>query len=125
VADCDAKPECGQYADPPGKECPLNVCCSAWGYCGTAADFCDESCQSNCEDKGVTGQFDSDVRDQVVGYLASWSLLRRGCAQRDLSHIRYDSLTHINVAFGFIEPDTYEIYPIRGASIRVGRTSRR
>jgi len=57
------------------------------------------------------------VRDLVIGYWESWNLLSRGCAQRDLSHIRVDSLTHINVAFGFITPETYEIHPIRGASI--------
>lgn len=26
-------------------------------------------------------------------------------------------MTHINVAFGFIKPDTYEIHPMRGATI--------
>jgi chitinase len=44
-------------------------------------------------------------------------LLRRGCANRDISSIRYDSLTHINVAFGYIKPNSYDIHPINGASI--------
>ncbi|GJC84622.1 bacteriodes thetaiotaomicron symbiotic [Colletotrichum tofieldiae] len=26
-------------------------------------------------------------------------------------------MTHINVAFGFIKPDTYEIHPMRGATV--------
>ncbi|KAG7291339.1 hypothetical protein NEMBOFW57_001354 [Staphylotrichum longicolle] len=62
-------------------------------------------------------QSPGDVRRTVIGYFESWSLLRRGCANRDISSIRYDSLTHINVAFGYIKPGSYEIYPINGASI--------
>lgn len=27
-SNCDAKAECGRYADPPGKKCPLNVVCT-------------------------------------------------------------------------------------------------
>ncbi|KAL2757510.1 glycoside hydrolase family 18 protein [Sodiomyces alcalophilus JCM 7366] len=117
VADCDAKADCGQYADPPGTECPLRTCCSKHGFCGVAEDFCEDGCQSNCDEPPPKGQYDSDVRDQVVGYFAAWTLLKRGCSKRTIDHIRTDSLTHINVAFGFIRPDTYEIYPIRGASI--------
>ncbi|KXH60486.1 glycosyl hydrolase family 18 [Colletotrichum salicis] len=117
VSDCDSKADCGAYADPPGKECPLRVCCNKWGNCGTTESFCGDGCQSNCEVPGVTTGHDGDVRDLVVGYFESWILLRRGCSQRDITHIRIDSMTHINVAFGFIKPDTYEIHPIRGATI--------
>jgi len=31
-SNCNAKAECGRDADPPGKKCPLNVCCSKYGY---------------------------------------------------------------------------------------------
>lgn len=30
-SNCDAKAECGRYASPPNKMCPLNVCCSEHG----------------------------------------------------------------------------------------------
>lgn len=30
-SNCNAKAECGEFADPPGKKCPLNVCCSKYG----------------------------------------------------------------------------------------------
>jgi len=37
-----------EYA-PAGKQtCPLNVCCSQWGFCGTTADFCGTGCQNGC-----------------------------------------------------------------------------
>jgi chitinase len=30
-SNCDAVAECGRYANPAGKKCPLNVCCSEFG----------------------------------------------------------------------------------------------
>lgn len=54
-SNCDAKAECGRIADPPGKKCPLNVCCSEYGFCGFTKDFCEKKsgknkgCQSNCD----------------------------------------------------------------------------
>jgi len=32
LSGCDAQAKCGQYAAVPGQECPLNVCCSEFGY---------------------------------------------------------------------------------------------
>lgn len=32
VSNCNATSECGQYAATPGQECPLNVCCSQYGF---------------------------------------------------------------------------------------------
>lgn len=34
-SNCDAKAECGKDASPRGKKCPLNTCCSEFGFCGT------------------------------------------------------------------------------------------
>jgi chitinase len=33
ISNCDAKAPCGQYADPGNAICPLNVCCSQYGFC--------------------------------------------------------------------------------------------
>jgi hypothetical protein len=35
TSNCDAHAECGQWAVPKDKKCPLNVCCSQHGFCGT------------------------------------------------------------------------------------------
>lgn len=35
VSNCDAAAECGKHARPSGKRCPLNTCCSEYGFCGT------------------------------------------------------------------------------------------
>ena len=32
VSNCDATAECGRYAEVPGTECPLNTCCSQYGF---------------------------------------------------------------------------------------------
>jgi chitinase len=69
VSNCNAKAECGVGADIPGAECPLNVCCSQSGYCGTTENFCSSAnhCQSNCVQPGPVGRRSGDVRDLVIG----------------------------------------------------------
>lgn len=115
-SNCGAKAECGRGAEVAGTECPLNVCCGGFGYCGTTEEFCTTTgsnpCQSNCPQPGSTGQSGGNVRDLVIGYFGTWSLTRRGCAQRAIEDIPVDSLTHLNFAFGYIKPSTYEIYPM-------------
>lgn len=49
------------------------------------------------------------LTEHLSRYFNSGSVLRRGCAQRDVSSIRTDSITHLYVAFGYPQPDTYEI----------------
>ncbi|KXH60222.1 glycosyl hydrolase family 18, partial [Colletotrichum salicis] len=74
-SNCDAKAECGRYAEMEGKECPLNVCCSPFGFCGMTEDFCkktddeETSCQSNCDQPG-SGSSNGNVRQRVVGTLS-------------------------------------------------------
>ena len=69
LSNCDAKADCGVGAEVPGMTCPLNVCCSKSGYCGTTHNFCavDLGCQSHCPQPGSTGANNGDVRDLVIG----------------------------------------------------------
>jgi hypothetical protein len=53
-------------------------------------------------------------RSTVRGLLDSLYLTGN---QRDVSFIRTDSITHLYVAFGYITPDTYEIFPIPGSDM--------
>lgn len=32
TSNCNSHAECGQYSQPAGKKCPLNVCCSQYGF---------------------------------------------------------------------------------------------
>ncbi|CAM0904039.1 unnamed protein product [Alopecurus aequalis] len=38
---CAAGPAAAQNCN-----CPANMCCSQWGYCGTTIDYCGPGCQS-------------------------------------------------------------------------------
>lgn len=49
-SNCDAKAECGRFAEPKGKECPLNVCCSPFGFCGITEEFCHKTDDDDDED---------------------------------------------------------------------------
>ena len=122
ISNCDATAECGQYADPPGKPCPLNVCCGQWGFCGVTDAFCSatELCQSNCQQPPATNLNTGNVTALVIGYLEAWNLQLDpgvGCAYRSFDWIPIDSISHLNVAFGYILPDTFTIAPMPGVHI--------
>lgn len=40
VANCDAKAPCGLNSRDGQQICPLNVCCSHFGFCGASEAFC-------------------------------------------------------------------------------------
>ncbi|OHW99356.1 chitinase [Colletotrichum incanum] len=110
LSNCDAKAECGQYAAKPGQTCKLNACCSEHGFCGTTKDFCTDGCQSNCilEPKPPGGSPKGAALDRVIGYYESWSYKSK-CNQKSPSDLPLKDLTHLNYAFTFIEPKTYEM----------------
>ncbi|KAK1146010.1 hypothetical protein N8T08_003658 [Aspergillus melleus] len=113
ISDCDAKAECGQYALPESATCPLNVCCSKYGFCGTTEDFCGKGCQKgyggcgSVEEPSCGGQSMS----RTIGYYEGWSSTRK-CDKRQPSDIDIMSLTHLNFAFAFFHPTTFQILPM-------------
>ncbi|KAK4108057.1 glycoside hydrolase family 18 protein [Canariomyces notabilis] len=114
---CDSRAECGPHAEIPGQECPIHVCCSKHGYCGTVEDFCGDGCQSNCGEPTKTSPHTTDVRDLVIGYVEGWAFTREGCAGRDVyKDLHIDSVTHLFVSFGYIKPDSFEVYPMQGVT---------
>ncbi|OQO13612.1 hypothetical protein B0A48_01841 [Cryoendolithus antarcticus] len=113
-----AKSECGQYADPPGKDCPLNVCCSEFGFCGATEEFCTGKCQSNCVvDPPVPagGSGITVLNNRVIGYYEAWAA-RRTCRTFPPSGIPTEDLTHVNFAFANVEPGTYRVVPMDSAT---------
>ncbi|KEY64330.1 hypothetical protein S7711_09875 [Stachybotrys chartarum IBT 7711] len=115
-SNCDAKAECGRFADPPNKECPLNVCCSQYGFCGMTEEFCrvtdneEESCQSNCIQPG-SGSSGGDVQKRIIGYYEAWNYKKK-CIGMSMEDIPVNSLTHIYYSFAYIQPETYKIVPM-------------
>jgi hypothetical protein len=107
VGTCNATAECGQYAAEKGLECPLNVCCSRWGFCGTTEEFCqtgsnkNESCQSNCA-QPERKKCPSSWRKRRIGYYETWAD-GRSCDSFRPEDIPVHAFTHINIAFGSID----------------------
>ncbi|RYN58904.1 hypothetical protein AA0114_g1804 [Alternaria tenuissima] len=47
-----------------------------------------------------------------TSYWAGWSLTTRSCSKRTIDDVPVGSLTHLNLAFAYIEPETFEIVPM-------------
>ncbi|KAI0459849.1 hypothetical protein F5B21DRAFT_511091 [Xylaria acuta] len=110
-SNCDAKAECGKNANPPGKKCPLNVCCSEYyGFCGTTELFCGDGCQSNCDQPDANGS-ESDIQKKVIGYYEAWAHDRK-CQDMDFNKIPVGALTHLYFSFAYITPGEFNIAPM-------------
>ncbi|KFX92564.1 hypothetical protein V490_05317 [Pseudogymnoascus sp. VKM F-3557] len=115
-SNCDAHAECGQNALVPGSPCPLNVCCSQYGFCGMTADFCtrgptpDIGCQSNCDQPG-SGSSGGNVQSRVIGYYESWAH-DRACTGMNFNEIPVNGMTHLYFSFGYITPGDFNVAPM-------------
>ncbi|KAJ6052520.1 glycosyl hydrolases family 18-domain-containing protein [Penicillium canescens] len=111
-SNCDAHAECGKDAVPAHKGCPLNVCCSPYGFCGTTSEFCDKGkgCQSGC-DQPSSNATGSNVQQRIIGYYEAWQS-QKSCIGMNVDQVPVEDLTHINYAFAVIEPDTYKVGPM-------------
>lgn len=99
-SNCDAHAECGKHAKKPGTECPLNVCCSEFGFCGTTEEFCGDGCQSNCEQPG-SGASSGNVQERIIGYYEAFKY-DKTCQGMNIKQIPVESLTHVNCMWPFI-----------------------
>ena len=118
---CDAKAECGPYA-PDGKQvCPLNVCCSEFGFCGSTSEFCtwnnkDDPNYGSCSTKyGGCGDVrrpscggGSSVSRRTIGYYETWANSRK-TSPVSPEDLNLDGFTHINFAFSFFDASSFEI----------------
>ncbi|KAJ6287495.1 hypothetical protein J3E71DRAFT_358329 [Bipolaris maydis] len=59
------------------------------------------------------------VMERLDGYWAGWSLTTRSCSKRTIDDVPVGSLTHLNLAFAYIEPGTFEIVPMPRTSDKV------
>ncbi|KAJ5326544.1 hypothetical protein MYU51_014673 [Penicillium brevicompactum] len=111
-SNCDAHAECGKDAKEPGKACPLNVCCSEFGFCGTTEEFCGDGCQSKdkCEQPD-SGASSGNVQERIIGYYEAFKY-DSDCQGMKIKQIPVESLTHVNYAFAYIDPDSYDIGPM-------------
>ncbi|KOS36455.1 hypothetical protein ACN38_g12803 [Penicillium nordicum] len=110
-SNCDAHAECGKDAQEPGEACPLNVCCSEFGFCGTTEEFCGDGCQSKdkCEQPD-SGASSGNVQERIIGYYEAFKY-DSDCQGMKIKQIPVESLTHVN-SFAYIDPDSYDIGPM-------------
>ncbi|KAF1812796.1 glycoside hydrolase [Eremomyces bilateralis CBS 781.70] len=105
---CDYKSECdpGWGLDwSNATDCPLNVCCSKFGFCGTTADFCNGKVVVSPECSGRSSD------QKTIGYYEGWNL-QRTCGTMAPEDIPLGYYTHINFAFALIHPTTFHIAPM-------------
>ncbi|KAF8214839.1 hypothetical protein K438DRAFT_1955885 [Mycena galopus ATCC 62051] len=103
TSNCNAQAQCGPNAPAGEEDCPLNVCCSQYGFCGTTEDFCGTGCQSNCN-PAQTASCGADQQSALtrrIGYYEGWAS-SRPCDAWTPSSMNVDSLTHLNFAFASI-----------------------
>ncbi|KAL1867744.1 hypothetical protein VTK73DRAFT_4029 [Phialemonium thermophilum] len=107
TTNCDYKAEC----DPGGwgpryataETCPLHVCCSPFGFCGTTDEFCQGKTVPEPRCSGG-----NSMAGRVIGYYEGWSL-ENACDTMAPEDIPLGIYTHINFAFGYIDPSTYRV----------------
>jgi chitinase len=101
--------ECGRNAAPGNETCPLNVCCSEYGDCGTTIDFCGTGCQNNCDKPQLsTCATDNSSSVRTVGYYESWANTRK-CQNVSPKDLNVTGFTHLNYAFLAFDPNTFAI----------------
>ncbi|KAJ5173846.1 Peptidoglycan-binding Lysin subgroup [Penicillium coprophilum] len=99
--------------------CPLNACCSGWGFCGTTGEFCTESpastkapgafqsgkngCISNCG-TDIVNNDDAPDKFYHVAYFEVFNL-KRDCLNMDVNEISDTSVTHVHFAFAGLTSD--------------------
>ncbi|KAF9889730.1 hypothetical protein FE257_007036 [Aspergillus nanangensis] len=118
LSNCDAEAECGKYSKGGSVSCPLNVCCSEWGFCGSTEEFCGDECQ---DEFGTCGEpnrpFCSGTSAEMrrIGYYESW-VTERKCDASEPDDLILTGLTHLNFAFAFFDPSTFQIAPMDATS---------
>ncbi|KAF3913832.1 Chitotriosidase-1 [Orbilia brochopaga] len=81
------------------------------GFCGTTSEFCDDKCQSNCG-KVNRPSGGGNVRKNVVGYYESWQATSKRCSRMQPEEVPAAGLTHLNFAFAFVTPNSYDVVPM-------------
>ncbi|KAK8050311.1 chitinase A1, partial [Apiospora phragmitis] len=106
-SNCNATAECGQYAAEAPGDCPINVCCSQWGFCGVTEDFCGDGCQPNSEGNGCgdaprpkdcTSNTDALTYERRIGYYELFAV-ENSCNVFEPEEVVVAGLTHLNLAF--------------------------
>ncbi|MCJ1347172.1 hypothetical protein MMC31_005393 [Peltigera leucophlebia] len=100
----------GVRSGPPRIKCPLNVCCSKFGFCGTTSEFC---ASSKVKSPSCSG---TSASARTIGYYEGWST-SRPCDGMFPEGIPSGAYTHLNFAFAFIDPVSFAVAPMSDSDI--------
>ncbi|KAL2385529.1 hypothetical protein RJZ90_001269 [Blastomyces dermatitidis] len=96
----------------------------AGGYCGYGPDYCGEGCVSNCDAGAECGEFakpppggsaKGKTLSRVIGYYEAWNA-RSKCHKASPLDLPVGGLTHLNYAFAYIDPTSFEITTMDAAT---------
>ncbi|TLD22800.1 hypothetical protein PspLS_07507 [Pyricularia sp. CBS 133598] len=108
ISTCHYKSECDpgwgiEWSN--ASTCPLNVCCSEFGFCGTTPGFCGGKVVPSPE--CGSGSRTSDAI--TIGYYEGWNMAQRTCNTMKPSEIPLGYYTHIFYSFALIDPKTFHV----------------
>ncbi|EXK25265.1 hypothetical protein FOMG_18061 [Fusarium oxysporum f. sp. melonis 26406] len=117
INSCEFKAECNpgnwpsQYFN--STKCPLNVCCSKFGFCGTTEEFCGKETV-----KRPSCSIASQSVKRVIGYYGSGGAYR-SCNQMLPETFPQGIYTHIYFAFGNIDPTSFKVVPSDAGDVKL------
>ncbi|KAF2621430.1 glycoside hydrolase family 18 protein, partial [Macroventuria anomochaeta] len=128
VANCDATAPCGVNSKGGSRTCPLNVCCSYFGFCGASEAFCRDTtasgestpCQKQFGKCGTVttqstptcGKDSGTASRKVAYYEGCGNTRRRPCDKVWPANIDTAGLTHLIFSFATIDPTTFAVSPM-------------
>ncbi|TEB21663.1 glycoside hydrolase [Coprinellus micaceus] len=112
--------QCGPET-PGNKTCPLNVCCSAWGFCGQTSEFCEAAggfpCNSNCGTPTLA-RCSGSQQMRKIGYFAGWAARRpENCGRVTPADLDLTGYTGVIFAFATIDNHYNVTLDSRDASV--------
>ncbi|KAK1850239.1 putative class V chitinase [Colletotrichum chrysophilum] len=87
--------------------CPLNVCCSEYGFCGTDPGFCGGEVVSSPQCDIAAGSSNG----RTIGYYEGWNS-QRSCGTMTPEEIPKGYYTHLFYSFSLINPETFRLEPM-------------
>ncbi|KAJ5405141.1 glycoside hydrolase [Penicillium sp. CMV-2018d] len=108
MSGCDAQAECGPYAPVANTTCPLNVCCSQFGFCGTTDEFCGKGCVSGCDAVKQPSCSGTSSEKVYGGYFEAFNY-EHACDNLEPKDIDVTPWTHLFYAFAGIASDDSSI----------------
>ncbi|CAD6447523.1 8ee79419-bd96-49f7-bc53-35763a80c0cc [Sclerotinia trifoliorum] len=127
IYNCNATAACGQDGAGGSVKCPLDVCCSYYGFCGVESDFCNspnpiQPCQTgfgSCQQIAAPTCGGNSASGRTIAYYQIGNVRNRECNRVTPAQIDTTGFTHLVLAFASINPFTFEVIPGAAADVAI------